>query len=54
MAERAPVPSDSRAGFSRGGHRLFSSVPGWVNAIGALLLALAVFMLFLAAVPGGS
>jgi hypothetical protein len=54
MTERAPVPRDSRAGFSRGGHRLFSPVPGWVNAIGALLLALAAFVVLLAAVPGGS
>jgi len=54
MTERAPVPHDSRAGFSRGGRRLFSPVPGWVNAIGALLLALAALMLFLAVVPGGS
>ncbi|WP_157963772.1 hypothetical protein [Actinocorallia populi] len=49
MAERTPVPHDPRAGFSRSGHRLFSPVPGWVNAIGALLLVMTAFVLVMAA-----
>ncbi|MEO3782263.1 hypothetical protein ABGB12_02960 [Actinocorallia sp. B10E7] len=54
MAERTPSRHDPSAGFSRGGHLLFSRVPGWVNAIGALLLALTVFVLFLAWASGTS
>lgn len=54
MAERTPAPHDPRTGLSRGGHRLFSPVPGWVNAIGVLLLALTVFVLAMAVAPGTS
>jgi len=48
------TPHDPRAGLSRGGHRLFSPVPAGINALGALLLALAVFVLLAGLFSGGS
>jgi len=54
MGERTPVPHDSRSGLSRSGHRLFSPVPGWANALGMVLLVVMASTLLLSAALNGS